>query len=184
VKLISYGVDLISRFFPTNRPSDHTFDVLYVGAVSIRKGIPYLFTAFELLEHPNKRLTIVGSLTPELKDKVRAFASSRKNIRVQPCACHDIAQRRRGLGPCAGSSNGLRLSRYRHDQYRAEDLFTNGVEGFIVGIRDPDAIAGCLQKLADDRQLRNRMGAAALARVREIGVGIDTVSRCINFSAI
>jgi starch synthase len=181
VKLISYGVDL-SRFFPTNRPSDHTFDVLYVGAVSVRKGIPYLFTAFELLEHPNKRLTIVGGLTPELKDKVRAFASSRKNIRVlghvpQPELKEYMSRAHvlvlpsieEGLALVQAQAMSCGCPVIATTNTGAEDLFTNGVEGFIVGIRDPDAIAGCLQKLADDRQLRDRMGAAALARVREIG---------------
>jgi len=50
-----------------------------------------------------------------------------------------------------------------------EDLFTDGVEGFVVPIRSPEAIAARLQQLADDPALRQRMSEAALARVRQIG---------------
>ena len=55
----------------------------------------------------------------------------------------------------------------------AEDLFTDGLEGFIVPDRDVDALAARLQQLADDAPLRLRMGAAARQRVQSIG-GWDT----------
>jgi glycosyltransferase involved in cell wall biosynthesis len=51
----------------------------------------------------------------------------------------------------------------------AEDLFSDGVEGFIVPDRDTAALAGRLQQLADDPALRERMSAAALARVAHLG---------------
>ncbi|MGB6553518.1 MAG: glycosyltransferase family 4 protein, partial [Candidatus Binataceae bacterium] len=51
----------------------------------------------------------------------------------------------------------------------AEDLFTDGSEGFIVPIRDPDAIGAKLIYLYEHPEARDAMGAAALARVRAIG---------------
>jgi glycosyltransferase involved in cell wall biosynthesis len=51
----------------------------------------------------------------------------------------------------------------------AEDLFTDGVEGFIVPDRDVPALAARLQQLADDPSLRARMSTAALARVQHLG---------------
>jgi glycosyltransferase involved in cell wall biosynthesis len=48
-------------------------------------------------------------------------------------------------------------------------LFTDGIEGFIVPIRDPDALADRLQRLADDPNLQQSMREAALQRVRTIG---------------
>jgi glycosyltransferase involved in cell wall biosynthesis len=55
----------------------------------------------------------------------------------------------------------------------AEDLFSDGVEGFIVADRDVDALADRLQRVADDPALQARLAAAALLRVRMIG-GWDT----------
>jgi glycosyltransferase involved in cell wall biosynthesis len=51
----------------------------------------------------------------------------------------------------------------------AEDLFTDGVEGFILPNRDPDALALRLQQLADAPALRQQFSAAALARVHHLG---------------
>ena len=51
----------------------------------------------------------------------------------------------------------------------ASELITDGQEGFIVPIRSPVLIADRLQQLADNPNLRNRMGESALARVNELG---------------
>ena len=51
----------------------------------------------------------------------------------------------------------------------AEDLFTDGVEGFVVPIRDVAAITEMMERLASDSELQARMSAAALDRVRSLG---------------
>lgn len=51
-----------------------------------------------------------------------------------------------------------------------EDLFSDGVEGFLVPIRSPEAIAERLQQVADDPDLQQRMSEAGSSRVRRIGV--------------
>lgn len=53
------------------------------------------------------------------------------------------------------------------------DSLTDGVEGFIVPIRSPEAIAEKLVWLYEHPEKRRTMGAAALKRVRELG-GWDT----------
>jgi alpha-maltose-1-phosphate synthase len=50
-----------------------------------------------------------------------------------------------------------------------EDLFENGVEGFLVPIRSPEAIHDRLAHLADDPNLRQQMSAAAQLRVKTLG---------------
>jgi glycosyltransferase involved in cell wall biosynthesis len=51
----------------------------------------------------------------------------------------------------------------------AEDLFTDGVQGFIVPDRDVAALADRMQQLADDPALQRSMSAAALERVKRLG---------------
>lgn len=51
------------------------------------------------------------------------------------------------------------------------EAVTDGVEGFVVPVRNADAMAAALLKLADDSGLRQRMGQAARARIeREFDV--------------
>jgi starch synthase len=51
----------------------------------------------------------------------------------------------------------------------SNELYTNGVEGFVVCVRDVEAMAERMQRMADDRALQGAMRAAALGRVRQIG---------------
>jgi len=51
----------------------------------------------------------------------------------------------------------------------AEDLFTDGVEGFIMPIRSPEALLERMQRFVDEPGLRAQMSAAALERVQSLG---------------
>lgn len=55
----------------------------------------------------------------------------------------------------------------------ARDFFTDGVEGFIVPIRSPEAIAEKLVWLYEHPEERRGMRQAALRRVKDLG-GWDT----------
>ncbi|MDB5108516.1 MAG: hypothetical protein JWM69_1457, partial [Candidatus Binatus sp.] len=63
----------------------------------------------------------------------------------------------------------------------AADLFSDGVEGFIVPPRDPRAIREKLQTMIENPSMRDQMGEAALARVRAIGGWEDYGQRAVNF---
>jgi len=51
----------------------------------------------------------------------------------------------------------------------AEDLFTNGVEGFIVPIRCSEAIREKILYLYNNNELREEIARAALRRVQSLG---------------
>jgi len=61
----------------------------------------------------------------------------------------------------------------------AEDLFTDGVEGFIVPIRDPKAIREKVQWMLDNPMKRQEMGEAALQRVQQLGGWDAYGDRCL-----
>ena len=180
VKCVSFGADL-SRFHPVNKPDKTRFDVLFVGSQSIRKGIPYLLRAFEQINHPAKHLTIVGPPQPETQDMVARFASrlpitctgaspqsklkeimSRSHVMVLPSVEEGLALVQAEALACGCPVIGTTNS-------GAEDLLQDGKEGYIVPIRDPDAIAERLQRLADDPDLQQAMAFAALERVKMLG---------------
>lgn len=52
-----------------------------------------------------------------------------------------------------------------HDIAGVRQLITDGVEGFVLPLGEPRAYAAALSRLAADRDLRRRLGAAAQARV-------------------
>ncbi|HYK36356.1 glycosyltransferase [Alloacidobacterium sp.] len=169
---IPYGVRL-DRFLPVSQPAIDHFDILFVGQVGLRKGVPYLLQAFRQLNHPHKRLRFVGAVQPELanllpqlptegveflgslpQDKLPAIMSS-SHVMVLPSIEEGLA-----LVQAQSMACGCPLiSSYNTG---GEDLFTDGVEGFLVPIRSPEAIAIRLQELADDPQLQQYMSRAHL----------------------
>ena len=60
-------------------------------------------------------------------------------------------------------------------------MFTDGVEGFIVPIRDARAIREKILALYENPAMREQMGEAALARVRKIGGWDDYGVRATDY---
>lgn len=184
VQVVPYGVDL-SRFHPTSAPPEGEFNVLFVGNACIRKGVVYLLQAFEALQHPRKQLNFVGAISPEVRALIENYASrlpiaclgiqpqdqlkhimSASHVLVLPSVEEGLALVQAQAMACGCPVIGTTNS-------GAENLLEDGVEGFIVAIRDAQAIASRLQTLADDPDKRAQMSRASLKRVQEMG-GWDT----------
>ncbi len=179
LKKVPYGVNL-SSFSKIADPSRDTFDVLFVGQVSLRKGVPYLLAAFEQLGHPRKRLRIVGAMQPDMEFflSTRRFSNvdfvgpvprstlskyfSTSHVMVLPSI-------EEGLALVQGQALACGCPLISSTNSGGEDLFSHGKEGFIVPIRDAAAIADRLEQLAADSGLRTEMSNAALRRVRHLG---------------
>jgi starch synthase len=179
VHTIPYGVRL-EQFQPSGEASEDEFCVLFAGGVGLRKGVPYLLEAFARLRHPRKKMRVVGYVLPDMRDVLGRLPQehveflgslpqaelaawmSRSHVLVLPSIEEGLALVQAQAMACGcpviGSVNS-----------GAEDLFRDGVEGFIVPIRDPEAILDRMQRLADDPALQKAMRAAALERVRSIG---------------
>jgi alpha-maltose-1-phosphate synthase len=179
VHVLPYGVRL-DRFHPTAEPPTDSFEVLFAGNVSLRKGIPYLLEAFAQLRHPRKRLTLVGSVQPELRSLLARLPTAHVTFTgaiPQPL----LAERMRashvlvlpsveeGLALVQGQAMACGCPVVATPATGSEDLFTHGVEGFVVPERDSSTLAARLQQLADDSSLRQEMSERALARVQHLG---------------
>jgi glycosyltransferase involved in cell wall biosynthesis len=185
VHVIPYGVRLDRFVRPEGvAPPADSFEVLFAGQVALRKGIPYLLEAFARLRHPNKRLTVVGAMHQHMRPLLRELPTdhvtftgslpqaelvermSRSHVLVLPSV-------EEGLALVQAQAMACQCPVIATEATGAEDLFTDGVEGFIVPNRDVDALADRLQRVADDSALQARLAQAALTRVRSIG-GWDT----------
>jgi len=180
MKLASYGVDLGS-FFPCVPKSEDRFDVLFVGSVTVRKGVRYLLDGFKNLQCKNKHLTLVGSVSSELESTIKQIRGDEQISflgHVQQPRLREIMSKshvmvlpsvEEGLALVQAQAMACGCPVIASENTGARDLFTDGVEGFIVPIRDADAIADRLQKVADSPGLRLRMREAALRRVKSVG---------------
>jgi alpha-maltose-1-phosphate synthase len=181
LRRLPYGVDL-ARFHPTARPDADRFDVLFVGGLTLQKGVPYLLQAFAKLEHPNKSLTLAGSADPELIARLKDLGLWGHQIR---CLGHvaqpnlkDLMSRSHvlvlpsvqdGFGMVMAQAMACGCPVIASQNTGAVDLLGDGEEGFVVPVRDAQTLAARLQRLADDPQLQQQMANKSLLRVRQIG---------------
>lgn len=179
VHVIPYGVRLES-FRPTGEPGRDSFDVLFAGSVGLRKGVPYLLDAFARVNHPHKRLRLAGTIQEDIRGILPRLPMDNVEILgpVPQAELATLMSRSQAL-VLPSIEEGLALVQAQalacgcpvicSTNTGGEDLFSDGLEGFIVPIRDPAALADRLQRLADDPALQQSMREAGLRRVQTIG---------------
>lgn len=175
VHVTPYGVDL-AAFRPLPKQDDR-FRVIFVGTCSLRKGIGYLFDAARpLIEAGHVEVWLVGDKRedayallgrnrglfvdhgPQPKAKLPWYYSQ-ASVLVLPSV-------EEGLALVQAQAMACGVPVIATTNTGAEDLFTDEVEGFIVPIRDADAIRQRLERLLATPASREAMGAAALARIQ------------------
>ena len=178
LRKVPYGANL-SRFEKVGDPPRDTFEVLFVGQVSFRKGVPYLLEAFSRFSHPNKRLKIVGSMRPEMALYIQSrhfenveFLGTIPYLKLKEIMSVShvmvLPSIEEGLAMVQGHALACGCPLISSKNSGGEDLFSHEKEGFIVPIRDAEAIKMRLEQLADDSVLRETMSGLALTRVREL----------------
>ena len=190
LRVIPYGVRLDS-FHPAGEPSPETFEVLFVGQVSLRKGVPYLLQAFSELRHGRKRLRIAGPVFPHMKPLLAKLptehveiigAVSREQLIQLFSSSHVMVlpSLEEGLALVQGEAMACGCPVIATPNTGSEDLFSNGKQGFIVPPKNAAVIRDRLQQLADAPNLQKQMRAAALQRVQFLGGWNDYGDRWVQ----
>ncbi|WP_374594285.1 glycosyltransferase family 4 protein [Aquabacterium sp.] len=181
VHKLPYGVD-VANFRPTAQPDTSRFDVLFAGAMSIRKGVPDLLHAYQRLKHPRKTLTFAGAVDLRLIERMKALKLWPGEVRIlghlPQSKLRDLMSvshvlvlpsLEEGLAMVQAQAMACACPVVASAHTGASDLFSDGVEGFIVPVRAPQLMADRLQQLADQPELRRSMAHRARLRVEELG---------------
>ena len=185
-----YGVDL-SMFSPRVVPRENRrFRVVFVGSCSIRKGIGYLLEALQpTIRQGAVEAWLIGGVTPEAKPVLKGHAGEFVYHGVQPraklaeylsrCDVMVLPSIEEGLALVLAQAMACGLPVIATPNTGAEDLLTDGVEGFIVPIRDPKAIREKVQWMLDNEGKHREMGEAALRRVKALGGWESYGKKCL-----
>jgi glycosyltransferase involved in cell wall biosynthesis len=179
LRKIPYGVDL-RRFRKVANPPPDRFEVLFVGQVSFRKGVPYLLEAFKGLKHPHKRMRVVGAVQPEMRTFLRErrfdhvdFVGSLPQRDLVPIMSSShvmvLPSIEDGLGLVLGQAMACGCPIICTTNTGGEELLVGKQREFIVPIRSGQAILNNLTRLCEDRELQNRMSEAASSTVEGLG---------------
>ncbi len=170
-----YGVDL-THFHPIPK-EDNIFRVIYCGALSIQKGISYLLKAFYNLKLPHAELWLIGSPQQEtlaLFKKYELANILRKGTFPEfelhklysqgSVFCMPSIQDGFGMVLCQAAACGLPLISTTNTG--GEDLIEDGKDGYIVPIRDVDALKEKILYLYENQEFCLEMGHAARKKVQ------------------
>lgn len=177
LRLNPFGVDL-AMFHPAPK-LDQVFRVLFVGTLSLRKGLPYLLDAMTGFDRSKVELCLIGASDPDLRPILAKHEGSFRHLGIvsrrdlfrhyTQASVLILPSVEEGLALVQAQAMACGVPVVATENTGAADLFTDGVEGFIVPIRSAAAIREKLSLLLESPQLRDRMGAAALTRVHSIG---------------
>ncbi len=170
------GVDLTRFRAPNQRPIDRKPQVLFVGGVGIRKGVPWLIKAFQRLS-AKAELHIVGPVSPDyaafLRDEVLqnmtvhgAVSGAALITAYERADIFCLPSLEEGYGMVIPQAMACGLPVVTTDVTGAADLLTSGENGLVVPPADSAALADALEELIDNGALRQSMGQKALVTVQ------------------
>jgi len=181
-KVISNGVDIgrYQRAVPVARWQDGTPNILFVGRLEDRKGLPHLLKAFRLVRKGGAecRLLIVGSGPQEREARRYVMTRGLQNVeflgrvsddeKAQLFKTADVfvspATGRESFGIVLLEAMAAGTPIVCSDIHGYKGVVQRGTQAILVPPRDAKALAGGISELLSDPDLRARMGAAGLAR--------------------
>ena len=184
-KVIPNGVDLgrFQRAVPIARWQDGTPNVLFVGRLEDRKGLPHLLKAFRLMRKSGIecRLLVAGSGPQEREDRRYVMTRGLTNVvflgrvtdseKSQLFKTADVfvspATGRESFGIVLLEAMASGTPIVCSDIHGYKGVVQRGRQAILVPPHDAKALAAGISELVADPALRAQMGAAGLARAEQ-----------------
>ncbi|KXB03854.1 hypothetical protein AKJ45_00230 [candidate division MSBL1 archaeon SCGC-AAA261F19] len=164
---IPQGVNL-EKFKP-NMNRTGIFRGLFVGNISERKGIHYLVEAWSDLDLEDSELLICGSIRKEMKNLAQKYKKEESisftgYVPTLPYEKADflvLPSLEDGFGLVVLEAMASGLPVIISENTGAKDLVKEGTQGFIVPVREPEAISERIRYFYDNPGEVERMGKNA-----------------------
>ncbi|MFH1645998.1 MAG: glycosyltransferase family 4 protein [Candidatus Omnitrophota bacterium] len=171
------GVNLTE--FKKKEKEDTKFRIIYAGAMSIRKGVHYLLEVFNDLNLPDSELLLIGPVKDkdEIKPFFRKYEGKYKWIGKVPQSSLSnyysqgsvfiLNSIEDGFGVVIPQAMSCALPVICTTNTGGPDIITDGKEGFIIPIRDVDALKEKILFLYKNRSVCRDMGELACKKVKD-----------------
>ena len=170
---IPYGVDLSN--FRQIPKEDNIFRIVHCGGVSLRKGVHYLLQAFYELNLPDAELWLIGVISDEMKPFIRKYDNG-KVFHKGPYPQNELYKYysqgsvfalmsiEEGLAMVIPQAMACGLPVICTTNTGGGDIVRDGIDGFIIPIRDIKALKDKLAYMYDNRDKCKEMGRNASER--------------------
>lgn len=166
------GIDL-APFRPLPK-EDKKFRVIFCGAVQNKKGVQYLLEAFHGLNLPDAELWLIGRVFEDLRPTLAKYAGSYRLFGYVPNSelaryysqgsVFVLPSLEEGLARVMLEAMACGLPVVATTNTGAADVVREGIDGFIVPIRDVAALQEKITFMYQNPEQRTVMGQNALAR--------------------
>lgn len=169
--------------FTGDKPQNEVFTILSTGSIIWRKGYEYALVAIRMLvdQGVDVRYKIVGDGVElqrvlytiddlSLRGHVQVLGKQTpEQVRehLQQADAFLLASLSEGIANAVLEAMACGLPIVTTDCGGMREAVRDGIEGFVVPVRAPDAMAHALEKLAGDVALRRAMGVASRQRILE-----------------
>ena len=194
--LNSYGVNVgfTNVGMQPEEKAGKVFKILYLGAISYRKGLTYLFEALNLLNIPldEYEVSFIGTIENGFNSYCTAYRKDNWNF-LGHIDHYDLPAYIRsadvGVIPSIEDGFGMVIPQIMAScvpmitttNTGGSDMIRNGINGFVVPIRDPRAIAQKIELLYQDPEKLTQMKNHALETVLNGYTWADYGSRYTAF---
>ena len=172
---VPYGVDLSS--FREVKKNDKTFRVVFLGGLTLRKGLHYLLQAFSELRLSNAELVLIGSVSAEMKPFLKQYEGIYSYLGKIPHlelykylsqgSIFVLSSIEEGLAMLIPQAMACGLPVICTTNTGGADIICDGKEGFIIPIRDVNALKEKILYLYEHEDKRRSMSEASLKRAHE-----------------
>lgn len=153
---------------PTHSVDSNNFNVLFVGRISLRKGVQYLLKAVDELDNDDINLQLIGNKTSDIEPILERYSDEFNIIERIPhneltkwyCKADIFVfpSLLEGFGRVIPEAMACGTPVITTDHTCGVDLIENGKNGYLIPIRDPDTIKKKIQKFYNNPEEVARMG--------------------------
>ena len=169
---IPLGVGL--SMFKQIPKTDNIFRIIFGGGLSLRKGVHYLLRAYAELNLPDSELLLIGPINEEMKSFLEKYQGKFRHLNYQPLKeLHKFYSQgsvfvlnsvEDGFGMVIVQAMACGLPVIATVNTGGPDIIRDGKDGFIIPIRDIEALKSKLLYLYQNEEIRKAMGQSAKER--------------------
>ena len=172
---VSPGIDL--THFIQEAKNDSVFRIIYCGGISHRKGVFYLLEAMASLNLKNAELWLIGNIAAGMSEILKQFEGYYKHIGF--VANYELSKYfsqgsvfvlpslEDSFGKVIVEAMACGLPAIVTTNTAAEDVVSEGKDGFIVPIRDVEALKEKILYLYENQSICKEMGRRAKENIQE-----------------
>lgn len=172
---VPYGVNLSA--FKQVPKTDGVFRIVFVGGMCLRKGVHYLLQAFAELNLPNSELMLLGAMNEEMEPFFKKYKGYYNYVGKIPQAelykyysqgsVFVMMSIEEGLALVQPQAMACGLPIIATTNTGAEDIIRDGKDGFIIPIRNVEALKEKIKYLYEHQDICRAMGISAKERVSQ-----------------